>query len=116
MRLSDLYGELAASKGLELHRNNSSELTREFQLWCMKLSGVDASGFKSGVDSLELQIEDNASKGIKSYPPSYAEFKGLCCQPETKAIHRSWAGLPKPTMSNDAKKTKMAEILGRLKK
>jgi len=109
-RFSDLYGNLAQSKGLEIYREGSSELTREFQLWCLKLDDIDMEGIARGVELLEKRIITNSSQGVKSYPPSYAEFKGLCIKPAAKACHKMHVALPAPTLSNEDKKDRMAAL------
>ena len=109
-RFGDLYGELARSKGLEIKREGSSELTREFQLWCLKLDDIDMEGIARGVELLEKRIITNSSQGVKSWPPSYAEFKGLCIKPAAKACHKDYVPLPAPTLSNDEKKDRMAAL------
>ena len=109
-RFSDLYGNLARSQGLEIYREGSSELTREFQLWCLKLDDIDMEGIARGVELLEKRIITNSSQGVKSWPPSYAEFKGLCIKPAAKACHKDYVPLPAPTLSNDEKKDRMAAL------
>lgn len=109
-RFSDLYGELARSKGLEIYREGSSELTREFQLWCLKLDDIDMAGIARGVELLEKRIIKNSTDGVKSWPPSYAEFKGLCIKPAAKACHKDYVPLPAPTLSNEDKKDRMKEL------
>ena len=114
-RFSDLYGELAKHKGLEIYREDkfgvlSSELTREFQLWCLKLNDIDMQGIARGVEALENQIIKNSSKGEKSWPPSYAEFKGLCVISAKKAAHKIHIALPPPILSDEEKAMRMKEI------
>ena len=110
-RFGDLYGELARSKGLEIFReNNPNEFTREFNLWCLKLDDIDMEGIARGVELLEKRIITNSSQGVKSWPPSYAEFKGLCIKPAAKACHKMHVALPAPTLSNDEKKDRMAAL------
>jgi len=113
-RFSDLYGALAQSKGLEIYREGSSELTREFQLWCLKLNDIDMEGIARGVEALENQIIKNSSNGEKSWPPSYAEFKGLCIKPAAKACHKKHIniGLPAPKMNDEERKERMNKLRG----
>ncbi|MBL4575590.1 MAG: hypothetical protein JKY51_05780 [Opitutaceae bacterium] len=115
-RFSDLYGELARHKGLEIYRgNNPNELTREFQLWCMKLDSVDMQGIARGVEALEKQIEENSAKGEKSWPPSYAEFKGMCKQSTTKALYKQHIALPSgKELSKEELVNKMADFRKKL--
>ena len=110
-RFSDLYGALAQSKGLEIYRENSSEFTREYQLWCLKLDAVDMEGIARGVENLEKQIEENAKNGEKSWPPSYAEFRGLCYKAEAKACHKQHIAIPAPKMSKAERSEKMRSVL-----
>ena len=70
----------------------------------------------NGIEQVEKQIARNAEKGEKSYPPSYAEFIGLANRKETPpASHKSWAGLPAPTMSLESRKSEMQKILNMLR-
>lgn len=117
VRFADLYGELAKSKGFEIKRKGSTELTREFQLWCLKLKDLDDAQFVKGIEQLEKDIAKNAIEGKQSYPPSYAEFIGLANRTTqvSHPSHRSWAGLPKPTMTVEARKAEMKKILDMLR-
>jgi hypothetical protein len=81
-------------------------------LWCLKLKGLDDAQIANGIERVEKQIARNAEKGEKSYPPSYAEFIGLANRKETPpASHKSWAGLPAPTMSIESRKEEMRKIM-----
>ena len=116
VRFADLYGDLAQSKGLSIKREGSSEYTREFQLWCMKLKDLKDEDFAQGIENIEADIAHNSNIGKKSYPPNYAEFIGLTQRkPQTQpAIYRSWAGLPAPTMTVEQRKEKMSELRSKL--
>ena len=110
-RFADLYDGLARAKGLEIFReNNSNEYTREAQLWMLKLNDIDMQGIARGVEALENQIIKNSSKGEKSWPPSYAEFKGLCVISAKKAAHKIHVALPPPILSDEEKAMRMKEI------
>ena len=114
-RFADLYDGLARAKGLEIFReNNPNEYTREAQLWMLKLNDIDMQGIARGVEALENQIIKNSTQREKSWPPSYAEFKGLCIKPASKACHRMHIALPAPTLSNEDKKDRMANLRGNL--
>ena len=113
-RFADLYDSLARSKGLEIKREGSSEYTREFQLWCLKLDDIDMQGIARGVELLEKRIITNSSQGVKSWPPSYAEFKGMCIKPAEKAAHKDYIPLPAPKMSDEERKERMKKLRGDL--
>jgi hypothetical protein len=113
-RFGDLYGELARSKGLEIKREKSTEYTREFQLWCLKLDDIDMEGIARGVEILEKRIITNSTHGVKSWPPSYAEFKGMCIKPAEKAAHKDYVRLPSPKMSDEQRIEKMSEMRRKL--
>lgn len=117
VRFADLFGELARSKGFEIRRENSTELTREFQLWCLKLKDMDDAKFANGIEQVEKDIANNAAEGKPSYPPSYAEFIGLANRKAEAShpSHRSWAGLPRPTMTDEARKEAMKKVLDMLR-
>jgi hypothetical protein len=116
VRLADLYGDLAKSKGLSIKREESNEYTREFQLWCLKLKDLKDIDYAQGIENIEADIAHNANIGKKSYPPNYAEFIGLTQRkPQTQpAIYRSLAGLPAPTMTVEQRKKKMQQLRNQL--
>ena len=113
---SRLFKNLAKQQGLVVYRikNNiqTTEYTHEFKLWCYKLDDLTDDEMSHGLTVLEDRIESNSSKNEKTFTPSYAEFKGMCIvkQEVKNPIYRSWAGLPRPQMSNDDRKDKMAEL------
>lgn len=114
-RLGDLFGELARAKGLEI-KDGQGQYTRIFQLWCKKLSDVQPEQIANGVTNLERRIEETVRDGEKVWPPTYAEFRGLCRLSTTeKRIHRTWKGLPEPKMSQDERKAAMKKLRGDLK-
>lgn len=114
-RFGDLFGELARSKGLEIKGADGS-YTRIFQLWCKKLDDLAPCQIANGVDNLEKRIEECAKNGEKSWPPTYAEFRGLCrISTEEKRMYRTWRGLPAPEMTNEEKKAAMKKMRGDLK-
>ena len=113
VRFADLFGELARAKGFEIKREGSSELTREFQLWCLKLKDLNDQQFVNGIEQLEKFIARNAEEGKPTYPPSYAEFIGLCNRKSVQ-IHKTWAGLPAPTMTHEARAKAMQELRGKV--
>jgi hypothetical protein len=115
-----LYGSLAKSQGLEIYREDklgklSSEFTREFQLWCLKLNDLEMDDIARGVQVLEKRIETNSTQGVKSWPPSYPEFRGMCIKPAEKASHKYYIPPPSQKMTNEERKDRMKVILQGLK-
>jgi hypothetical protein len=113
--ISRLYKGLAKNEGFIIYRTDklgkpTSEFTREFQIWMLKLNDLGAEDIARGAKRLEDQIVKESSEGVKSYPPSYATFKGLCVKPASKACHKMHVALPAPTLSNDEKKDRMAAL------
>ena len=49
-----------------------------FLIWLNKTSELTDDQWKLGVESLEKLVERNSTNGKESWPPSYAEFLGLC--------------------------------------
>ena len=98
---------------MEIYREGSNEFTREYQLWCLKLDDVGMEGIARGVEMLEKRIIKNSTDGVKSYPLSYAEFKGLCIKPAAKAAYKDYVPLPAPTLSNEDKKDRMKNLRGK---
>lgn len=109
VRLADLFGELAKAKGLVIESEKGG-YTREFKLWCTKLNDLNIEEVTRGIENLEKRIEEAYRENIKSYPPSYSEFRGLCFCGRNLSKYRSWKGLPKSVMSNEERKAKMAEL------
>ena len=110
---------MARSQGLEIYKEDkdgkpTKEFTREFQLWSLKLDDIDVENFKRGVELLEKRIITNSSQGVKSWPPSYAEFKGLCIKPAEKACYKDYVPLPAPKLSNEDKQDRMKKLRGDL--
>lgn len=113
--ISRLYKGLAKNEGFIIYRTDklgkpTSEFTREFQIWMLKLNDLNPEDIAMGARRMEEQIVKESSEGVKSYPPSYATFKGLCVRPVSKACHKQHVALPPPTLSNEDKKDRMAAL------
>lgn len=104
-RLGDLFGELAHSRGLDIH-DIDKNYTREFKLWCKKLDHLGADDIAVGIFTLESRIAEASSEGEKSYPPSYAEFIGLCTQ-EKSWVRSTFKRLPPSILTSKEKKERM---------
>ena len=114
-RFADLFDGLARAKGLEI-KDSKGNYTRMFELWCKKLSDLRPDQIANGVTNLERRVEETIREGEKIFPPSYAEFRGLCrLSTKEKRIHRTWKGLPKPQMTPEEKKAAMKKLRGELK-
>jgi hypothetical protein len=111
---------LAKSQGLEIYKlgkndEPTNEFTREIQLWMLKLNDLEMDDIARGVQVLEKRIETNSTQGVKSWPPSYPEFRGMCIKPAEKASHKDYIPLPAPKMTNEERKDRMKVILQGLK-
>jgi hypothetical protein len=47
-------------------------------IWCEKLEGLTGEQIKTGIEALESKLEKSSHGDKELWPPSYAEFKGLC--------------------------------------
>jgi len=52
--------------------------TPGFLVWCEKLEGLTGQQIKMGIEALEARLERASQADKEIWPPSYAEFKGLC--------------------------------------
>ena len=117
LMISRLYKGLAKNEGFSIYRTDklgkpTSEFTREFQIWMVKLNDLSSEEIAAGAKKMEDQIVKESSEGVKSYPPSYATFKGLCIKKVSKACHKQHVALPSPTLSNEDKKDRMKNLRG----
>jgi hypothetical protein len=113
--ISRLYKGLAKNEGFSIYRTDkfgkpTSEFTREFQIWMVKLNDLSSEQIAAGAKKMEDQIVKDSSEGVRSYPPSYAEFKGLCVISAKKAAHKMRVALPPPILSDEEKAMRMKEI------
>lgn len=65
-------------------------VTDIFILWCQKLEDLDEDGFKRGMYAMESRQSLMYAEGREMWPPSYAEFIGLCKEPEPEKTE-NWA-------------------------
>ena len=117
--ISRLYKGLAKNEGFIIYRTDklgkpTSEFTREFQIWLLKLNDLSSEDIARGAKKMEEQIVKESSEGVRSYPPSYATFKGLCTKPASKACHKMHIniGLPAPKMNDEERKERMNKLRG----
>jgi len=81
VRMEDLFPNLWVSS------NGLPELTNgKFETWCRKLKDLSLDDFGKAFASLEAAIEVSVQKGLKLFPPSYAEFRGYSKGPAHDAI------------------------------
>lgn len=58
--------------------NSDGGYTENFLQWAKKTDQLVDSEWLTGFNALEAIIEKNGSMGKESWPPSYAEFIGIC--------------------------------------
>ncbi len=54
------------------------QLTQNFLMLCRKTEELTNEQWRRGFDQLEKRVSDAARQGDESWPPTYAEFVGLC--------------------------------------
>jgi hypothetical protein len=89
-RLDDLFPGKVKARKLVLFvddiARDEKNYSPEFALWCQKLSGLTKKQFAYGVDLLEGRCADKYLADEDNWPPTYADFIGLCTSlHETKA-------------------------------
>lgn len=91
-RLGDLFGAKCKTKGLILHHSAEAEargeITESFYLWCRKLDGLSKKQIAFGIGQIEAKAAEVYQTGEELWPPSYAEFIGLCNQHHGTQAHR----------------------------
>lgn len=88
-RMGDLYGDKCKTKGLVIYADRGRGIhSQTFQLWCKKLHGLTEQEFAYGMKKLEERATALFQQGEEMWPPSYAEFIGLCSEPKTCPAHK----------------------------
>lgn len=91
-RFADLYHNKCKSHGLLIFLTEKDEAigrySDTFHVWCHKLKHLDQDRVAYGVKRLEGQIAERSRYGEESWPPSYAEFVGLCEEKYQTRCHK----------------------------
>lgn len=80
-RMTQLYRARwtsAEGEKLEAYGPRAGQLTQNFLLWCRKTESLTNEQWAKGFEVLEKQVEKQSSNGETPWPPTYAEFIGLC--------------------------------------
>lgn len=72
-----------------------------FKTWCNKLNHLTDDQFKKGFERIEFNVKSSAAEGKESWPPSYAEFIGLCEDMPGYQAHKYF--IPKLPVSDEIK-------------
>lgn len=75
--MTQLFKHRWASQEGEVKSVDGS-LSENFNLWARKTSGLTDSEWVYGFEELERRIEKESSQGNTLFPPTYAEFLGIC--------------------------------------
>lgn len=94
-RMTDLFGAKWISKSGDLVDDHGA-YSPTFLLWCRKLDGLTPAEFKRGMDGLEERAKRAGQLGEEFWPPSYAEFIGLCTANWQTAAHKPFEKLALP--------------------
>lgn len=70
------------------HYEEQNIHTDTFYLWCRKLRGLSAEQIAYGMERIEGMAGEAFASGREMWPPSYAEFIGLCNQKYETAAHK----------------------------
>ena len=76
--MNELFPYQWESKAGEILTEDKKGYSDNFLVWCDKTKLLTVEEWKTGVERVEQDIVKNTSIGEKNYPPSYAEFIGLC--------------------------------------
>ena len=107
VRMKDLY-----SNRWTLNITENGSETRDFKLWCDKLSKRTPDEIAKGFELLERRVEERYQKNKENWPVNYAEFNSLCKpyryarEPETRPEH---------LLNSEIDEEKRAENLERFK-
>lgn len=92
-RMGDLFGSKWSAKSGDIV-DDQGAYTQTFLLWCRKLEGLTGNEFKRGFDMLEERAKRAGQLGDEYWPPSYAEFVGLCTANWQTAAHKRFFDEP----------------------
>jgi hypothetical protein len=85
---AQLFGTKCQQQGLVVYSNEERGIhSPTFLLWCQKLSGLRLGEFKSGWAVLEKRVENAGREGKDLWPPTYAEFLGMCTRNHETRAH-----------------------------
>lgn len=82
-RMTQIYGNKWTSQEGEPRQINGDDSAR-FILWCQKTDGLTDDQWKRGFENVEHEVRDKKRDGEIAWPPSYAEFLGLCDRDDTQ--------------------------------
>lgn len=89
--MAQLFGaRWARSEGDALE---GSDFTPRFLLWCRKTEALRDEDWARGFEVIEYRVGCAGRDEKAIFPPSYAEFVGLCQPPVGIAAHRKFAPL-----------------------
>lgn len=95
-RLSDLFGSKCLDRGIVI-ANQDGAYTSTFLLWARKLYGLTTQDIARGFEILERRAKTAGANGEEMWPPSYAEFAGMCEEARPIAAHKVFPrSLPEP--------------------
>ena len=91
--------------------------SKNFLVWCEKTAELTMEEWRWGIATLEKKIADGYQMGSVVWPPTYAEFIGLCHRPVTPPEHKIFPrlGLEDKTAREKRRQLGM-EKCGELKK
>ena len=97
-RMGVLFSDKCRQKGLVIYSSdydeNMGNVSDTFILWCQKLEGLSEDDLKRGLYALEARQSRMYADGQEMWPPSYAEFIGLCKEPpkeDSCAAHKPFS-------------------------
>ena len=64
--------------------------------WAVSLDGLTGDQIKSGLRACGTR---NIANGQEDWPPTPAEFRGMCLPEIVPKIHRQYVSLPKPVVN-----------------
>jgi len=102
-------------------KNPDGSLTENFALWARKTSQLTDEQWRIGFDAIERRVSKLSALGKTAFPPTYAEFMGMCNPISSPTGINSAAYMPfnkesaledhsKRTLSNDENKSRLAEL------
>jgi hypothetical protein len=79
--MTQIYGARWCSQEGEPTEINGNDSAR-FKLWCEKTESLTDEQWQRGFRNVEARVRKKSFLGETDWPPTYAEFLGLCDQAE----------------------------------
>ncbi len=110
-----LYGhKWHSAQGDKLTEKN--DFSTNFILWCKKTAHLSEKQWRNGFEKLEFEVQEAGRRGKQVWPPSYAEFIGMCEIDPGASAHKLFVPrLPEPKEVKSERKEKGRQRMDSIK-